>query len=227
LMEEFGMCCVFVCVVLCLCIMFCIVFVFLCIVFVFVFACVFCFAFLFVCYLVVFSLFSCDRILMLLTCLSYNFMRTLLQITMLIKFLPICQFLPNYYELLTMRYLRMSAIICFVFLFVLYCFCSFLVVMVSLCCYRLINVAECHGGIAVADERQSLCASSCFLKMTNSTPIHQLLFLQNALVCLQLCSSCFAYCIVVAILVVFCGLCFGFFVLCVFVCFVFCFRVVF
>jgi hypothetical protein len=78
--------------------------------------------------------FSCERILMLLTCLSYNFMRTSLSITMLIKFLPSCQYLPIYDGLPTIRCLRMSAIIClFVllcYLFVLYCFCSLLVVNV-------------------------------------------------------------------------------------------------
>jgi hypothetical protein len=75
-----------------------------------------------------------------------NLMRTSLPITMPIKFLPTCQFLPNYYGLPLMQCLCMSAIVicsalfCFVcsVLFYLYCFCSLLVVIVSLC-YPLAN----------------------------------------------------------------------------------------
>jgi hypothetical protein len=91
-----------------------------------------------------FSHFSCERILMLFTCLSSNFMRPSLPITTLIKFLPTCQYLPIYYGLPTMRCLSMSGTGC-LFCFVLFCllstvlyfFCSLLVV--NVCCYPLAN----------------------------------------------------------------------------------------
>jgi hypothetical protein len=77
----------------------------------------------------------CCLILMLLACFSSYFMRTSLRITLLIKFLPTCSCLPNYYGLSTMRCLRLCVCLqlfvrssCSVlFCFVLYFFCSILV----------------------------------------------------------------------------------------------------
>jgi hypothetical protein len=61
--------------------------------------------------------FSCKRILMLLTWLSSNYIRTSLTITMLIKFLPSqLANTSNYYGLPTMQRVRMSALVC------LFCF---------------------------------------------------------------------------------------------------------
>jgi hypothetical protein len=65
--------------------------------------------------------FSCERIVMLLACLSSNFMRTSLSVTTLIKFLPTCQYLPNYYGLPTMpKYVGNYLLVCFVLSFILY-----------------------------------------------------------------------------------------------------------
>jgi hypothetical protein len=68
------------------------------------------------------STFNCECILMLLTCLLSIFMRTPWPITMLIKFLPTCQYLLNYY---------MDCRLCIVCLFCFWIYWSFLVLNAS------------------------------------------------------------------------------------------------